>query len=122
MSTFIVRAEEELEKIIDGHETVVLDFWAEWCAPCRGFGPVFDAVAKQNTDMAFCRVNIEEAEELERAFEVDSIPALVIIKDSVLVVSHVGYMDEKALSNVIEQVRALDMDTVRKQVEADADS
>ena len=120
MSTFTVETEEELEKIIDGHGTVVLDFWAKWCAPCRGFGPVFEAVAQQNTDMAFCRVDIEEASELKRAFEVSSIPTLAIIRDRVLVVLQTGYMGEHALSNLIEQVRALDMDAIRKQAEAEA--
>ncbi len=120
MSTHTITTEAELEAIIDGHETVVLDFWAQWCAPCRGFGPVFEAVAKQNTDMAFCRVNTEEAPDLKTAFEVDSIPTLAVIRDRVLVASQTGYMDKKALSNLIEQVRALDMEAIRKQAETEA--
>jgi thioredoxin 1 len=120
MSTFTIETEEDLEKMLDGHETVALDFWAKWCAPCRGFEPVFESVAKQNTDMAFCRVNIKDAPELKRAFEVKSTPTLAIIRDRVLVVLHTGYMDQKALSNLIEQVRTLDVAAVRKQAEADA--
>ena len=106
--------------MIDGHETVVLDFWAKWCAPCRGFGPVFEAVAKQNTDMAFCRVNTEEAEALKRVFEVDTIPTLVVIRDRVLVASQSGYIDKAALTDLIDQVRALDMGAVRTQAESHA--
>lgn len=120
MSTHTISTEKELEEMIDGHETVVLDFWAKWCAPCRGFGPVFEAVAKLNADMAFCRVNTEEAKELKRAFEVNSIPTLAVIRDRVLVASHAGYIDKAALTDLIEQVRSLDMDAVRKQAESDA--
>jgi thioredoxin len=120
MSTHTISAEEELERVLDGHETVVIDFWAKWCAPCRGFAPVFEAVAKKNADMAFCRVDTDEAEELKRVFEVNSIPTLLIIRERVLVASQQGYMDKVALSDLLEQVRSLDMDAVRQQAEADA--
>jgi thioredoxin 1 len=116
----MISTEQELEEMIDRHETVVLDFWAKWCAPCRGFGPVFEAVAKLNADMAFCRVDTEESEELKHAFEVNSIPTLAVIRDRVLVASQSGYMDKAALTDLIEQVRSLDMDAVRKQAESEA--
>ena len=120
MSTHTITTEEELERTLADHDIVVLDFWANWCAPCRGFAPVFEAVAKQNSDMAFCRVNTEEAEKLKRVFEVNSIPTLVVIRDRVLVASQQGYMDKVALSDLLEQVRSLDMDALRQQAEADA--
>lgn len=120
MSTHTITTEDELERTLADHDTVIIDFWAKWCAPCRGFAPVFEAVAKQNADMAFCRVNTEEAEELKRAFEVNSIPTLVVIRDRVLVASKQGYMDKAALTSLIDQVKSLDMDAVRQQAEADA--
>jgi thioredoxin 1 len=81
---------------------------------------VFEAVAKQNTDIAFCRVNTEEAKELKTAFEVNSIPTLVVIRERVLVASQSGYMDKNALADLIDQVRNLDMDAVRSQAESEA--
>lgn len=115
MATFTITTEEEFAKVLETHDTLVLDFWAPWCPPCKGFAPVFEAVAKQNEDMAFCRINTEEVKELKEAFEVSSIPTLVIIRERVLVASHAGYMDKAGLAKVVDEVRELDMDEVRKQ-------
>ena len=120
MSTFSITTDQELESFLDSHETVVLDFWAKWCPPCRGFAPVFESVASQNSDMAFLRVNAEEAEELKRAFEVESIPTLVAIRDRVLVLSQPGYMDKSALADALDKVRSLDMDEVRRSAANEA--
>ena len=115
MATLTITTEEEFAEILKTNDTLVLDFWAPWCAPCKGFAPVFESVANQNEDMAFCRINTEEAKELKEAFEVSSIPTLLIIREKVLVASHAGYMDKKAFAEVVAQVRELDMDEVRNQ-------
>jgi thioredoxin len=115
MSTHSISTAAELDAILDSHEVAVLDFWAPWCPPCRGFMPVFEAVARQNTDMAFCRVNTEEAKELKEAFEVASIPTFVVIRDRVIVSSQAGYLSKEVLADTLEEVRSLDMDEVRRQ-------
>lgn len=115
MSVHTITTEEDFQNVFSANDTLVLDFWAPWCAPCKGFAPVFESVASQNSDMAFCRINTEEAKELKEAFEISSIPTLMIIRDKVLVASHAGYMDKEALAGVVDQVRGLDMDEVRKQ-------
>ena len=98
MATVTITSEEEFAKVLQHNDTLVLDFWAPWCAPCKGFAPVFEAVANQNEDMAFCRIKTEDAKELKEAFEVSSIPTLLIIRENVLVASHAGYMDKVALA------------------------
>ena len=115
MSVHTITTEEEFSQVLQANDTLVLDFWAPWCAPCKGFAPVFEAVASQNEDMAFCRINTEEAKDLKEAFEVSSIPTLMIIRERVMVASHAGYMDKTALGKVVDDVRELDMDEVRKQ-------
>lgn len=115
MPIHTITAEEEFAKLLKTNDTLVLDFWAPWCAPCIGFAPVFQAVAGQNEDMAFCRINTDEAKELKEAFEVSSIPTLLIIRERVLVASHAGYLDKAELAKVVDEVRALDMDEVRRQ-------
>lgn len=120
MPTYSITTEQELESFLGSHETVVLDFWAKWCPPCRGFAPVFESAANQNPDMAFLRVNTEDADELKQAFEVESIPTLVAIRERVLVLSHAGYMDKSALVDALDRVRALDMERVRSEAAVEA--
>jgi len=120
MSTHTITTEEEFSKVLQENDTLVLDFWAPWCAPCKGFAPVFEAVANDNTDLAFCRINTEEAKELKTAFEISSIPTLLVIREKVLVASHAGYLDKEALAGVISDVRELDMDEVRRNAEAES--
>lgn len=88
VATFTISTEQEFAKVLETGDTLVLDFWAPSCAPCKGFAPVFEAATNQNEDMAFCRINTEEAKELMRAFEVSSIPTLLI--ERVLVASQAG--------------------------------
>ena len=100
---------------------ILVDFWAKWCPPCKGFTPVFEAAAKQHTDMAFCRVDTDELKELKEAFEVKSIPTLVIIRERTVVASQPGYMTKAVLGELLEKAKGLDMDDLRKQVAAVSD-
>ena len=114
MPIYTVTSEPELERLLEQHDTALLDFWAPWCPPCREFHPVFEAAAERHPELAFCRVNADEAKELKAGFGVKSIPTLLVIRDRVLIVEQLGYLPGTALENLLTQVKALDMEEVRR--------
>ncbi len=119
MATYTISTESDFARVLNNNDTIVLDFWAKWCPPCKGFAPVFEAAAKDNPDMAFCRVDTDEVKELKEAFEVQSIPTLVVIREKILVASQPGYMDKTALANLLEKARELDMDQLRETMKSE---
>jgi len=97
---------------------VVLDWWATWCGPCRAFAPIFARVSQKHPDIVFGKVNTDEQPELSAEFRIRSIPMLMVIRDGVLLFSQPGMLPESALTDLIQQVQALDMDEVRQKIEA----
>jgi thioredoxin len=109
---------ENFQDIIENNDTVLIDFWASWCAPCQSFAPVFEQASQDNPDMVFAKVNTEEQMELAAHFQVRSIPMLAIFREQILVFAQPGALPGSALNQLIEQARALDMDKVRADIAA----
>lgn len=94
---------------------VLVDWWAPWCGPCRMFGPIFERVSQKHPEATFAKINTEAEPGLAQAFEISSIPTLMVIRDGVLLMKQPGMLPEAALENVIQQAMALDMDQVKKE-------
>ncbi|MEX2208494.1 MAG: thioredoxin [Myxococcota bacterium] len=109
---------DSFEQVIAGNGIVVVDFWAPWCGPCRNFAPAFEASSELHADSVFAKVNTDEQTELSGAFEIASIPTLMIFRDQICVFSQPGALPSDALEDLIQKVKALDMDDVRRQIEA----
>ena len=107
---------ENFEETVTGNPMVIVDFWAAWCGPCRGFAPVFEAASEKHADIVFGKVNADEQQELAAAFSVRSIPFLVLLREKVVVFAQAGALPAQGLESIIEQARALDMAQVHKDV------
>src|SRR5437016_10595403 len=109
---------DNFEETILNNPTVLIDFWAPWCGPCRGFAPVFEKVAEANPDVVFAKVNTDEEQEIAAHFQIRSIPTLMVFRDQIIVFSQPGALPQGAFEQVVQKAKGLDMDDVRKQVAA----
>jgi thioredoxin 1 len=109
---------ENFDEKVGNDGMILLDFWASWCGPCQRFGPVYERAAERNPDLMFGKVDTEAQPELAGAFEIRSIPTLMIVRDGVVVFSQPGALPEAALDELIDKARALDMDEVRGKIAA----
>ncbi|MFM1988922.1 MAG: Thioredoxin-2 [Pseudomonadota bacterium] len=105
---------DRFDATVGGNDIVVVDFWAPWCGPCKSFAPVFESVAAENPDVKFVKVNTDEEGALAGHFGIRSIPTLMIFRDQVIVFQQPGALPKGAVDDVLRQVRALDMDEVRR--------
>ncbi len=101
---------------------VLIDFWAEWCGPCRMFAPWYEEVSQEHTDVVFAKVDTEAEQALAGSFGIRSIPTLMAFRDGILLYKEAGALPKEALGQLVDQVKALDMDDVRRQVAEDATS
>lgn len=108
----------ELDDVLAKHDIVLIDFWAEWCGPCRMFGPIFEKASEKHTDIGFYKVNTEENLEMAQAFGIQSIPTLAIFREGILLYKQPGALPEAALADIIGQVQALDMEKIKAEIEA----
>jgi thioredoxin 1 len=108
---------ENFEETLIDNDIVLVDFWAEWCGPCRMFGPIFEKVSENYPDIVFGKVDTEAQQELAGAFNVMSIPTLMIVRDKVVVYSQAGAIPEDTLIDLITQVKALDMAAIHADIE-----
>ena len=109
---------ENFEKTILEGGTVFVDFWAEWCGPCKRFGPVFESASEKHADVVFGKVDTEAEQALAAAANITSIPMLMGFRDGILVFAQAGALPAPMLEDVITKVQALDMDAVRADIES----
>ena len=107
---------ENFEQVVTSNPTVVVDYWAPWCGPCRGFAPVFEKVSEQHPDVVFAKVNTDEEQEIAQHFQIRSIPTLMVFREQIIVFSQPGALPQGSFEQVVSKAKALDMEEVRKQI------
>ncbi len=107
---------ENFEQVVTGNPMVIVDYWAPWCGPCRGFAPVFEKVAEANPDVVCAKVNTDDEQEIAAHFQIRSIPTLMVFKDQIIVFSQPGALPQGAFEEVVSKTKSLDMEMVRKQI------
>ncbi len=110
---------ENFEQVVTSNPTVIVDYWAPWCGPCRGFAPIFERVAQANPDVVFAKVNTDEEQEIGSHFQIRSIPTLMVFREQIIVFSQPGALPQSALEQIIEKAKAIDMDELRKKIAQD---
>ncbi|MGA8051015.1 MAG: thioredoxin [Burkholderiales bacterium] len=107
---------DNFEQVVTDSPMVVVDFWAPWCGPCKGFAPVFESASDKHEGVVFAKVNTDDQQELAGAFGIRSIPTLMVFREKVLLFQQAGALPASALDQVITQAKALDMAQVHKEV------
>ena len=111
--------DDTFEKAVTDNGFVIVDFWAPWCGPCKSFAPTYEKVSEDHDDIVFAKVNTEEQQQVAAHFQIRSIPTLMIFRDQIIIFSQAGALPEGAFRELVQKASELDMDEVRKQIEAE---
>jgi thioredoxin len=107
---------ENFNATIESGRTIIIDFWAPWCGPCRAFAPTFEAVSEEFPDVVFAKINTEQEQELAAAFNIRSIPTLMVFREQIVLFSQAGMLPKSALQQVVSQALAIDMAKVHAEI------
>jgi len=113
--------EQNFVDTVKGNDIVIIDFWAPWCGPCRSFAPVYEELSEEYADVVFAKVNTEVEQNIAAQFQIRSIPTLMIFREQIILYSEAGALPKQALQQIVTQVKALDMEEVRKSLDESQD-
>ena len=109
---------DNFEDVVTKNDIIIVDFWAPWCGPCKGFAPVFEAASEKHADVVFAKVNTDEQQDIAAHFAIRSIPTIMVFREQVVLFSQAGALPGEALESIVTQAKGLDMKKVHEDIAA----
>jgi len=113
---------KDFNETLDNNDIVIIDFWAQWCAPCKQFAPIFERASENFPEVTFAKVNTEEQQALATQYGIHSIPTIMVVREGVILLNQGGSLPEEAFGKLIDHVKGLDMDQIREEIAKEDDA